>query len=236
MTLHPFDPAGGYRVHEEIGTSAIVELAGGLLLHGHIISCRNGNSVLHLLNLSYAYREIVAQKEGKDALVPAYRWATGESLGTIPIHPDTDVPFGERLRRSLADAFGTAPQARLLAVLTLARLRQDAMGWAEADLVLNDQHPRGVLRTQRGQQKLSTILLRADRGRRPPDLHAFLGPAAQLRLAEQPYEQTRILRRPVRAGPRPLTSHGRMAAILDLLALFAAHGVDLSPWQDDLLA
>lgn len=235
MTLHPLDPAGGYAVHHEMGHSATAELAGGLLIHGHMVSWSHSGGGSHLA-LAYAHREIIGRAEGDGVLVPAHAWASSDSLGAIALHPDADAPFGERLRRSLADAFGAAPQARLRAVLTLARLRQDTMGWAGAELVLNGQHPRGVLRTQRGQQKLSTILLKADRGRRPPDLHAFLGPAAQLHLAERHYNRTRILQRPERAGPRLPTGHGRMAAVLDLLALFAAHGVDLSPWQDDLLA
>jgi len=120
--------------------------------------------------------------------------------------------------------------------MMLARLRQDVMGWANADLVLNAQHPRGELRTQRASQKLSTILLKADRRRRPPDLHAFLGPACLLRASIRPHETTRILKRPEKAADRLPTGHSRMAAVLDLIALFAAHGVDLSPWQDDLLS
>lgn len=236
MTLHPLDPAGGYLVHHDNGQSAIVEMANGLLIEGYKVSWSHGDYAGPTIAISYAHRIITAQRTNGENIIPAQGWATNNFLGAIPLHPDDDVPFAERFRRSLADAFGPAPQARLQAVLTLARLRQDTMGWADADLVLNAQYPRGLLRTQIGGQKFSTILLKADRGRKPPELDAFLGSACQLCLPNIPQESARILRRPKRAGPRLDTCHSRIAAVYDLISLFAEHGIDLSPWQDDLLA
>jgi hypothetical protein len=235
MTFHPLDPTGGFHLHEEVAASATVELAGGLLLHAHQNLWPYGSGGSELV-LAYAHREIVGRRDADGALSYAQAWTTNDTLGAIPLLPAPDGGFGETLRLSLLAAFGADAQARLRAVMTLARLRQDLMGWADADLVLNAQHPRGLLRSQRGSQKLSTILLKADRSRRPPDLNAFLGSACLLRTRVRHHEATRIMRRPEKAGERLPTSHGRMAAVLDLIALFAAHGIDLSPWQDDLLA
>jgi len=234
MNPHPLDPTGGFHVHHEQSHSAIVELANGLILYGHITAWHQGPH--SHLTVAYGYRALGATRAEDGSLRPVQHWTTGDTLGSIPLAPEAGDGFGGRVRRSLLDAFGAEPQARLRAVQTLARLRQDTMGWADAYLVLDEKNPRGVLKTQRGQQKLTTILLKADRGRRPPDLHAFLGSACQLRVTLAQHERTRILHRPEKAGPRLATGHGRMGAVMDLLALFAQHGVDLSPWQDDLLA
>jgi len=234
MSLHPLDPTGGFHLHHAQDHSATVELADGLILHGHIVSWGHGQH--SHLTIAYGYRAIGARRAEDGSPLPVQHWTTGDTLGSIPLAPEAGDGFGGRMRRSLLDAFGAEPQARLRAVQTLARLRQDTMGWIDADLVLDEKNPRGVLKTQRGQQKLTTILLKADRGRRPPDLHAFLGSACQLRVTLAQHECTRILRRPEKAGPRLASGHGRMGAVLDLLALFAQHGIDLSPWQNDLLA
>jgi hypothetical protein len=238
MTFHPLDPTGGFHIREETDASATVELADGLLLHASKVSWNAGRN--SELRLSYAHRQIVGRRNpdgSSSSFSYACAWeANDHTLGAIPLQPAQDTGFGETVRLSLLAAFGADAQARMRAVMTLARLRQDVMGWADADLVVNEQHPRGVLRTQRGSQKLSTILLKADRGRRPPDLHAFLGPACFLRASVRPHEITRILRRPEKAADRLSTGHSRLAAVLDLVALFAAHGIDLSPWQSDLLA
>jgi len=234
MNLHPLDPTGGFHIHHVEDRKAIVELANGLILHGQIVSWCYGQ--YSQLTVSYGYRAFGAQRAEDGSLLPVQRWVAGNMLGSIPLAPEAGDGFGERMRRSLLEAFGVQPQARLRAVQTLARLRQDMMGWANADLILDENHPRGVLKTQIGQQKLTTILLKANRGRRPPDLHAFLGSACQLYVATTSHECTRILRRPEKAGPRLPSGHARMGAVLDLIALFAEHGIDLSPWQNDLLA
>jgi hypothetical protein len=240
MTFHPLDPTGGFHIHEETDASATVELADGLLLRACKVSWNAGRSFE--LTLSYAYRQIVGRRNpdgSSSSFSYAYTWATSHrTLGTIPLQPAKDKGFGEAVRLSLLAAFGADAQARMRAVMTLARLRQDIMGWADADLEIDEQYPRGILRTQRGSQKLSTILLKADRGRRPPDLHAFLGPACLLRADVRPKDIMRIFRRPEKAADRlhlP-TGHSRLAAVFDLITVFAAHGIDLSPWQSDLLA
>lgn len=234
MIFHPLDPTGGFRIHQEQDQSVIVELADGLILYCYAAAFWGRGQPSHLI-VAYGYRTIGAARAEDGPAIPVQHWTTGEKLGTIPLAPEADDGFAGRVRRSLLDAFGAEAQARMRAVQTLARLRQDTMGWADADLTIDEKNPRGVLKTQIGNQKLTTILLKANRGRHPPDLHAFLGSACQLRVSLVKHELTRILLRPEKAGPRIPTGHGRMGAVLDLIALFTKRGIDLSPWQDDLL-
>lgn len=234
MILHPLDPDGGYLVRQENHHSLIVSLSDGLFIHGHIVNWTHIDKNPHIL-ISYAYREIVSHLTEDCQISHDKRWIITPSIGTIPLHPNENLPLGERFRRSLADSFGRDAQARLNAVKMLARLRQDAVGWGDTNLIINHQYPRGILRTQSqiGKKPLSTVLLKSSRGRKPPDLDAFLGPACE--LSSISHERSRILHRPEFPAPQAPTGHSRIHAILNLFAVFAQYGIDLSPWEDDLI-
>ncbi len=234
--MHLFSSPALPEVLENDGRHCTVKLASGLVLIVHHVYQYRYHTQQNAVrdehpSLSFHAPAQVPYCE-RNSTVLGLKWIIHRSLGVLKISPEArDRPFVEQVQDSLEMAFGGAAVERMDLVIHLARLRQTLLGWTDVKLDISPTHPRGRLVAA---DKKTSIVLKANGKRSPPDLDAFLG-EARWAGSEEFGGFAQFYYRPSTLPSELSTGHARLRQIRDVVEGFARHGVDLSPWEKDLI-